>query len=111
MGQIFLGNNLNQLRTTLQVIDQFDDAIAKLAPMLPDYALLAVAVPHFFYGKPWLNGRHKQLTNPFGPAPIIVNNAIRAVRIKLPCVHWPSSGFAFFIVAGKIVLRTTSQNI
>jgi hypothetical protein len=30
---------VNQLRATLQAIDQFDDAIAKLAPTLPDYAL------------------------------------------------------------------------
>ena len=40
---------VNQLRTTLQAIDQFDDAIAKLAPMLPDYALfkaLPGAGPH-----------------------------------------------------------------
>ena len=40
---------VNQLRTTLQAIDQFDDAIAKLAPTLPDYALfyaLPGAGPH-----------------------------------------------------------------
>jgi transposase len=40
---------VNQLRTTLHAIDQFDDAIAKLAPTLPDYALfnaLPGAGPH-----------------------------------------------------------------
>jgi len=40
---------VNQLRTTLQAIDQFDDAIARLAPTLPDYALfnaLPGAGPH-----------------------------------------------------------------
>ena len=30
-----------QLRTTLEVIKRFDDAIAKLAPMLPDYELFS----------------------------------------------------------------------
>jgi len=40
---------VNQLRTTLQAIDQFDRAIAELAPTLPDYGLfeeLPGAGPH-----------------------------------------------------------------
>jgi hypothetical protein len=40
---------VNQVRATLQAIDQFDRAIAELAPTIPDYALfeeLPGAGPH-----------------------------------------------------------------
>jgi hypothetical protein len=47
---------VNQLRTTLQAIDQFDDAIAKLAPTLPDYVLLVST----------LNSRGKPTSNQHG---------------------------------------------
>src|SRR5436190_15424657 len=62
-------------------------------------------------GKPLWNGPDKPLTNPSGLASTIDSSVIRAAPTKRRYVRWPSSGSAFFIVAGKRVHPTTNQPI